>query len=395
MTNDRDTDLLGSELHDLVDGIAPDRGAGMQRAQRAIARRARNRRLSAGAAGAAVALVAATVFVVVDRADRDATVGPAATTTQSSAPTSSTTVPSPTTRATLPGSPIESALPELSQIPAAKAAYSKTFPWGAADDEVAFHTPQGEGASGGPLAFTATGYGDIQMLDHSTSRIVRFYHGVSSATHIALASPAVTAAAFDGNGHVIVATIGDLAEFGPDGARLGNWPGISPVAITELSIVNDFVYSVTDHSTRTPLLRQIGPNFTYSRLFNTVPEPIPVTVDNNKARLVTFTVTASRREYRITTSDTFVGVPTTRLLPDGTLVFVLQLPSTDSGQSPDAPTTYVLVRIDPDGGTHYETIAASGGYLVNGPEFVINGDAIAVMGSTTSGGVTVSYYPFD
>jgi hypothetical protein len=391
MTNDRDTDLLGSELHDLVDGIAPDRAAGMHHAHRAIARRARNRRLSAGAAGTALALVAATVFVVVDRADRDATVGPAATTTQSSVPTSSTTVPPPTTRATVPGSPIESGLPELTQIPAAKAAYSKTFAWGAADNEVAFHTPQGEGASGGPLAFTATAFGDVQLLVHSTSRIVRFYHGVPSATHIALASPAVTAAAFDGNGHVIVATVGDLAEFGPDGARLGNWPGISPVAITELSIVDDFVYSVTDHSTRTPLLRQIGPNFTYSRLFNTVPEPIPVTVDNNAARLVIFTVTDGGRQYRITTANTFIGVLSPRLFPDGTLAFVLQLPSA----GPDSPTTYVLVRIDPDGGSHYETFTASMGYLVNGPEFVIRDDALAVMSSTTTGGVNVSYYPFD
>ncbi len=394
MTTDHDAELLASELHELVDGIAPDRGAGLHRTQRAIARRARNRRATMGAAGAAVALVAAIVFVAVDR-DTESSQRPTGTTTT---PTAATPVtPAPTTSTTVPGSPILSTIPAVDQLPAAKASYRKTFAWGTADDEVAFHTPQGEGASGGPLAFTATGFGDIQLLDHSTSRIVRFSHGASSATQIALASPAVTAAAFDVNGHVIVATVGDVAEFGPDGTRLGNWPGISQVPITSLSIIDDFVYSVTDHNTRTPLLREIGPNFTYTRLFNAVPEPTPVTVDIHPEESRTFTlkVSATGREYRITASDAFVAVRSARLLRDGTLAFVLQFPSSDNGQSPDSPSTYLLGRIDAAGHAQYRTITASIGYLVNGPEFVIGDDALAVMSSTTTGGVTVSYYLFD
>ena len=89
MTNDRDAEFLASELHELVDGIAPDRGAGMQRTQRAMARRTRNRRASMGAAGAAVALVAATVFVAVDR-DTESSQRPIGTTTTSSVSTPAT-----------------------------------------------------------------------------------------------------------------------------------------------------------------------------------------------------------------------------------------------------------------------------------------------------------------
>jgi hypothetical protein len=65
-----------------------------------------------------------------------------------------------------------------------------------------------------------------------------------------------------------------------------------------------------------------------------------------------------------------------------------------SGHEDDA-MSYVLGRIDRAGHAKYTTFAAATGYLIHGPELVVNDDGLGVLGSTTTDGVTVSYYPFD
>ena len=251
MTDD-DMKFLGDELHELADGISPSSSsAARDRARHGIARRARNRRAAAGAAGVVV-LVAGTVFFAVDRDTKDSR-RPLGTTTssESTAPTSTSSTAAPST--TVPGSPIVSTIPALGELPAATASYAQGFSWvsdrgrggGPNDGNVAFRTPQGEGASGGPLAFTATADLNIAMLDHSSSRIVRYSHGASPAVHLSLTSPAVTAAAFDSKGRVIVATVGDIAVFHADGSLLAEFPAMSIDAITQLEVDGGgLVYSV-------------------------------------------------------------------------------------------------------------------------------------------------------
>ena len=389
MTDD-DMKFLGDELHELVDGIAstsPD--SARDRARRGIARHQRNRRAAAGAAAGVVA-IAAIAFVAVDRDNKDSQRPIGTTSTPTSAPTttsSSTTTPS----TTVPGSPIASTIPPLSDLPAATASYTKSFAWGTGDNQVAFHTPQGEGASGGPVAFTATADGDIVMLDHSSSRIVRLQGEAASAVRIALADPGVTAAAIDDRGRVIVAN-SELAVFGPQGNKEGAWKGLmDPISIGRLEVENGGVYANNNGSNRTQLLRDNGNG--YVPLGDAVVKPPPVQVDVISDRHVAkLSVSADDTRYQIKTSETILELSVAKRLPDGSLVFVLRF---EQGVvDPDLPTTYIVGRIDRSGNAHYETVKASTGYLVNGPGFEINDDGVAVMGSTTAGGVTVSYYPF-
>jgi hypothetical protein len=389
MTNDRDADLLASELHDLVDGITPDRGAGMQRAQRTITRRARNRRTAVGA-GAVVVLVAATVFVAVDRETKDSQrpIGTSAPSVTSS-PTTSTT----TTSTTVPGSPILSTIPPLSDLPAATAAYSKTFAWGTADDQVAFQVPHGEGVSGGPIAFTADAAGNIVMLDHSNARLVQWRNNTASAIPIALADPGVTAAVFDDQGRVIVAN-SELAVFGPDGAKQGSWTnlGTNGVPYGQLEADAGRVF-VTGGGGRTPVLRDDGAGYVAVR--NGTSEPDLVSFpdwDSPEDPSMTITMPSGGRKYEITGATGVRLVPARTRLTDGSLVFVM--PGFSNGNA-DQSLPYIVGRIDSAGHASYRTVNTSGGYLVNGPEFVFKLDGFAVMGSTTTDGVTVSYYPFD
>ena len=186
-----------------------------------------------------------------------------------------------------------------------------------------------------------------------------------------------------------MATVGDVAEFSPDGTRLGNWPGLSQVPITS-SIVGDFVYSVSDPSTRTPLLRETGPNFTYSPLFNAAPETAPVTFDNNV--MLTRDLHGDRRREAVPiTTDTLSGSGHAAVARTGRWHSCCN--AHDRHRLADDLRARSHRPRRRHG--HYETITAPMGYLVNGPEFVINDDALAVMSSTTTGGVTVSYYPFD
>jgi hypothetical protein len=389
MTDD-DMKFLGDELHELVDGIgSTSSAAARDRARRGIARHQRNRRAAAGAA-AAVVVIAGIAFVAVDRDSKDSRQPIGTTTTPTSAPTttsSSTTAPS----TTVPGSAIVSTIPALSELPAATASYTKTFAWGTGDDQVAFHTPQGEGASGGPVAFTATAAGDIVMLDHSSSRIVRFEHGTPAANHIALASPAVTAAVFDKQGRVIVAAVGDLAVFSPDGSVLAEFPGLSVDAINKLEVVDQSVYSVPeDGKTRTLLLRDEGGGYKATRGAKPEPRAIPVAIDDSRRSL---SIAANGRQYRITANAAVYAVTAVKELPDSALTFVLQLDQLGNPDA-DAPLNYVIGHIDSAGHATYAKVSAATGYLINGPGFVINDDGVAVMGSTTTGGVTVAYYPF-
>jgi hypothetical protein len=273
--------------------------------------------------------------------------------------------------------------------------YRKTFPWGTAYNEVAFHTPAGEGASGGPMAFTADAAGNIVLLDQSNSRLVRQTSGTGSTADVALASPAVTAAAFDSRGRVIVASLADVAVFGPTGHAEGAWKAL-PVAggrIDRLEIDRNTVYAVdysaTLQRTRTPLLRDDGSG--YARVADTAPEPDPIVVDEvADLNFGVIQITAGGRNYRISTA--LKDLRSVRLLPDRALVFVVGTVQSGSGHA--APVRYTLVRIDADGHAHYGTITASVGYLNGGPAFDITNDGVAVMGSTTAGGVTVSYYRF-
>ena len=347
-----------------------------------------------GAAVVLVAVVGATVFIAVDDDAKDSQ-RPISTTTPSVTSAPSTTAAPPTTHATVPGSPIVTLLPPF--FPFADVSYTQTFSWGTGNDQVAFHTPQGEGASGGPLAFTVDAQGHIQMLDHSSARIVRFDGSASAVPHaasavpIALAGPAVTAAVFDAKGRVIVATVGDVAVFAPDGKRIGNFPGMSLNAITALEVDGKFVYSVAENRTRTLLLRDDGNGYFDTR--DAEPEPPEIAVDLNRETYVLTMTVENGREYRIRASMTVAAVRAVRVLPDGTLTFVLATnPGEDAG--PDRIDTFIVGRIAADGQAQYESVTASMGYLLNGPEFVINDDGIGVMGSTTTGGVTVSYYPF-
>lgn len=390
-----DVNLLSDELHELGDGIGPSSSAAARdRARRGIARRTRNRRAAMGGAGVVV-IVVATVFVAVDRTHDD-TARPIGTTSQPSATSSPTAGASSTTAptTTVAGSPIVSTIPSMPDGVTSKASYAKTFAWGTRTRELAFQVPHGEGVSGGPVAFTADAAGNIIVLDQSSSRIAWFEHGSAAAVHIALASPAVTAAVFDPEGRVIVATVTNLAVYGLKGQAEGAWTGMSNTAITTLEVIDRQVYSVADGNTRTLLLREVRDSLGYTPVRGSAPEPAAIAVHiGADFHSVVMTVISSGRQYRITTSDPVTTAKAVKLLPDGTLTFVLGLVS--GGQGPDQPSTYVLGRIDRTGHAEYAPIVVSPGYLVNGPTFVINNDGLAVMGSTTTGGVTVSYYPFD
>ena len=132
----------------------------------------------------------------------------------------------------------------------------------------------------------------------------------------------------------------------------------------------------------------------YHAVPNAVPELDPITVHVLEGRhVVEVTLPGSGVDYELTTG-TLNDVRAISVRPDDSLVFVLgfeQHGLTDADQA----QTYVLGRIDRAGHATYAKVSAAMGYLVNGPGFVINDDGIAVMGSTTTAGVTVSYYPFN
>jgi hypothetical protein len=392
---DHDMSSLGDELHELAGTISPSSAGGRDRARRAIARHQRNRR-AAITATAAVALVAASVFVAVgrERNDSAAPVGTTSEPTTSSSPTtvadtSTTGAPTPTD----PHAPIAITIPTGS--PPATSVYRTAFPWGTASNEVAFRTPAGEGASGGPVAFTADAAGNIVLLDQSSSRLVRRASGTGSTAALALASPAVTAAAFDSQGRVIVASLADVAVFGPTGHAEGSWTAL-PVPggrIDRLEVDGNAVYAVdysfTKQRTRTALLRDDGSG--YVKVAGAATEPDPIVVDEvADLNVGVIHITAGGRDYRITTG--LKDLRSVRLLPDHALVFVVGNVQSDSGHT--GPVDYTLVRIDADGHAHYGTITASVGYLNGGPVFDITADGVAVMGSTIAGGVTVAYYRF-
>jgi hypothetical protein len=389
MTNDHEMNHLSDELHDLADGIAPASSAARDRARRGIARHSRNRRAAVSAA-AAVVVVTAAVFVVVDRESTDS--GQPIGTTE---PTASS-APGTTTPPTTAGSPILSTVPPLNELRAATAAYEKPFPWGTKPGQVAFQVPRGEGVSGGPVTFTADAAGNIVLLDQSNSRLVRLDQGAASARAIAGLSPAVTAATFDDQGRVIVATVSDLAVYGPNGQAEGAWQGISKGGSTIYRLevdgrrVYSAAFSVDNLKTRTLLLSDDGSGYVAAR--DAAPEPDPITVDVvDDTQVGLMRISAGGIEYRITTG--FKDLRAVTLRPDGSLVFVAGVAQSGIADV-NTSYTYVLGRIDRAGHARYETVKTPYAYLEYGPKFDITGDGVAVMGSTTTGGLTVSYYPF-
>jgi hypothetical protein len=395
MTTDEDMNLR-DQLHDLVDGIAPvSASAARDRARRDIARRARNRRAAVGAAGV-VALIAATVFVTVDRDTHDSQRPIGTTIPTPSAAIEPTTV-APTTTAPAP-SQVTVAVPF--EADPATASYSKTFPWGTGSGEVAFSVPGGEGVNDAPIAFTADSAGNIVMLDHSNTRLVRLENGSPSIVPLDMNGPAVTAAAFDQQGRVIIATLGDLAVFGPDGHAEGAWKGMThdTHGIRSLEVDGNRVYFNNAgpygyHGalvTRTLLLRDDGSGYVAVR--DAAPEPLPIQADVEQDA-ITLTVSGTVTTYRLVAGQ-HNDIRPTRLLPDGSLVFVITSQQSENNGDLDTPLTYVVGRIDRSGHAEYSSVTTSLGYTTGGPRLVINDDGLAVMGSTTTGGTTVSYYPF-
>jgi hypothetical protein len=388
MTNDQNVKMLSDELHDLADDLAPSSSGARDRARRGIARRTRNRRAAIGAA-AAVVVVATTAVVAIGREpgterrplgttpNRSATTRPEVTAPTSAPPGQPT-----------PGSPVLASVPPMGDLTPLPSSYAKTFPWGIGPGEVAFHTPQGEGVSGGPVAFSADAAGDIVMLDHSSGRLVRLRNGLDSTDPIAV-SPAVTAAVFDGEGRVIVATVRDVAVYLPSGARQRDFGQMSTTPITRLQVEGNLVFSVSETSQYTLLLADPGTG--YVPMHRDLEQmQVIVTPDRH---VVTMSILGSDAQYQIASADAVRHVEAERLLPDHTLVFVLTL---DSGVgAPLTPIKYVVGQIDSKGHARYRTVSATAGYLVNGPKFVVNDDGLAVMGSTTTAGVTVTYYPFN
>jgi hypothetical protein len=388
MTSDHNVKTLGDELHDLAADLAPSASGARDRARRGIARHTRNRR-AALASGAAVVVIAAVTVIAVDR-DPSAARRPAGTTRSVASTTAPSTSTAPTTAAPgqpTPGSPVLASVPPIGDLTALPSSYTKTFPWGTGPGEVAFHTPQGEGASGGPVAFSADSGGTIALLDHSAGRLVRLQNGADSSDPIAV-SPAVTAAVFDSRGNIIVATVGDVAVYLPSRVLQNDFGALSTTAIMRLQVVGNLVFSVSENSQYTLLLADDGTG--YAPAHRDV-EPMQVIITPDR-HAVTMSGLHGDTQYEIASADAIRAVDTERVLSDGTLAFVLTL---DSGVGTDpGPTTYVVGRIDAEGHARYQTVSATAGYLVNGPELVLNNDGLAVMGSTTAGGATVAYYPF-
>jgi len=391
MTNDHNVKMLSDELHDLADDITHSSSAARDRARRGIARHTRNRRTAIGSA-AAVVVIAATAVVAVDRGPGAAR--PPTGTTRVVTATTEPPVTAPTTTvpagAPAPGSPVLSRVPPIADLAAMSPIYARTFPWGTGPDQVAYSAPHGEGVSGGPVTFTADAAGNIVMLDHSSGRLVRLRNGAGSADPIGV-TPAVTAAVFDAQGRVIVATVSDLAVFGPQGQPEGTWTAMSKAgaAITSLEVAGRRVYSVDRNRTRTVLLRDDGSGYVAVR--DAAPETASITVTLGAVDL-RMTVT-NGTEYELQKTATLNEVRAVKLLSDGSLVFVLGFEQ-HGLTNPDAPLTYVVGRIDRQGHARYQTVAVPTGYLLS-PGFVINDDGLAVMGSTTAGGATVTYYPFN
>lgn len=399
MTNENNVHLLSDELRELADDLPrASSAAARDRARHTIARRARNRRAAvSGAAFAMVAVVGATVFIAVD-GDKKNSQPPAGTTVPSvtSAPTTAPSSTSPPTQVIV--THVTVTVPAVADP--APAMYAKTFPWGTAADEVAFHTPQGEGASGGPMAFDADAAGNIVMLDQSNMRLVRFENGTASVVPLAMAGPAVTAAAFDDQGRVIIATLGDIAVFGPDGKAEGSWTGMTKdqygirrfeVDGNRVYFNNNAPYSTTSGSvvTRTLLLRDDGSGYVAVR--DATPEPLPIQA-NVGQDAITVTVSGHPTSYRLVAGQQN-DIRPIRLLPTGSLVFVITTPQSDSGASLDRSLTYVVGHIDRSGHATFSSVTASPGYTNGGPMFSISDAGLAVMGSTTTGGTTVSFYP--
>ena len=399
MTND-DMTNLGDELRDLAGGAAPvSTAAARDRARRGIARHQRNRR-AAFTGTAAVVIVVATVTFAVGR-DHDNARPPVGTieptTAHTTAPSTSiapTTTNAPTTTTSAPKGPFTLTVPP--DLSAAPTSYSSVFPWGTGPGEVAFHTPQGEGASGGPSAFSADHLGNIVMLDHSNSRIVSDPEDESAFSRpIALASPAVTAAAFDADGRVIVATVADLAVFGRDGKAEGAWAGMAKAGegIYKLEIDGDRVYSVESSADgpgptlRRLVLRDTGSG--YEAVRDATPEPMAITISVEQ-NLLTLKVASTGVEYRIATG--FTDVRAVSLRADGTLVFVGGIQQSEDNGNLDLPLTYVIGRIDRSGHGEFAKITSSTGYTMGGMQARVTEDGVAVMGSTTNAGVTISYY---
>jgi hypothetical protein len=392
---------LGDELQDLAADVTPTASAtnhARDRARRRITRHRRNQRAAIAGLATVVIAVGATAAVALDR-DARRSAPPAHETTVEPTTTTSTVAPAPSeppTTAPPAASPVHTSVPDWSTIPAANPVYAQHFSWGTGDNQVAFHTPQGEGASGGPSAFTADGAGNVVMLDHSNSRLLASTRQADVPIHIDGLTPAVTAAVFDSQGRVIVASVDALYVYGPDGRPEGSWPHITNDAhgIYELEVDGAGVYwrhggldAAQGGATRTALLRDDGSGYVAATDQSPEPDEITGRIDSN---LTTLHVTATGFEYLITTTDT--DVRAARALPDGSFVFVLG--RRQPGVGSPALDTYVVGYIGRDGHARYSTIDAPTGYLVNGPVFDIGDDGVAVMSSTIADGATVAYYQY-
>jgi hypothetical protein len=292
------------------------------------------------------------------------------------------------------------AVPPVGQLPLARAAYTVPFAWGRGDGQVAFAVQGGEGASGGPATFLADRRGEIVLFDHSNARILVRSDGEAPFTRtVDMPSPAVTAAVFDSHARLIAAFYNDLVVFdAQNGATLGSFPGAGPSGpeITRLAVVGSTVYSVAEDGTLTAELHDDGAGY-HRAPGNTPLERGAVTLAfHQSSSTLDVEVAGSGRHYTFTFTGTgaagIADVPAARALPDGSLVLVVS--SARHGMpNLDQVRQYEIVRVDATGHASSTRVDASGGYLTNGAEFAIAEDGVAVMSSTATGGVTVSYYP--
>jgi hypothetical protein len=407
MTTEPDADALASGLQDLAGGITPDHRAGIARARRTIARRARNRRIMVGGIAAIAVIAVGTTALALagrspDHSARPLDQNPQPIVTSEPSSTSvTTTTTAPTTTSTLSGTIVPSGgifriTPIQPDTPSATPVYTQDFPWGRGPGQVAFSVPKGEGASGGPAAFTATADGTVALFDQSNARIVtRSASNPASSLPLGLVS-GVTAATFDARGRLIVALYNDLAVYGPDGTKQAAFPGPGPsgTEITRLVVYGATVYSVAPDLSLTAVLRDDGTG--YSPTHDAALEAAALTITIEPGHHVAgIAVAGGGRQYGIGGPDALLirDVPAARLLPDGSLVFAMGFYE-GASPPPDQPEIYIVGRIHSGDHMRFDVVRPSAGYLVNGPEFVLDNDGYAVLGSTIASGATVSYYRY-